>query len=148
MKGLLACSLLALFVSGALAEEPTDDHPSESTKLVRICAQLSVVAEELIKGDYADVTNTEFDGLAFELSESLPQSYNAIYDGLISARDLSQLAITDHAAEQATVLGLWCVQDTVNVVNNTTSPYILEQETQVELINIFEQVIASVPDIP
>lgn len=146
MKSLLACSL-ALLSTVALAKEPSVDISarSSSVKLVSVCAQLSVVAEDIIRGK-AEVTEEDSVPLAFLLSNSFPQSYNAIYTGLISAHALSKLQITDHAADQATVLGLWCVQDAVNEITEPSSPYLLEQETQVELVDIFEEVLTR--DIP
>jgi len=146
MKSLLVCSL-ALLSTVALAKEPPVDLSlkSSSVKLVSVCAQLSVVAEDIIRGR-SEVTEEDSAPLAFLLSNSFPQSYNAIYAGLISAHESSKLQITEHAPEQATVLGLWCVQDTVNEITEPSSPYLLEQETQVELVDIFEEVLTR--DIP
>lgn len=146
MKSLLVCSV-ALLSTMALAKEPSVDLSSHSSsvKLVSTCAQLSVVAEDIIKGK-SEATEEDSVPLAFLLSESFPQSYNAIYTGLISAHALSKLEITTHASEQATVLGLWCVQDAVNEITETKSPYLLEQETQVELVNILQEVLTA--DIP
>lgn len=146
MKSLLVCSL-ALLSTMALAKEPSVNvsTTSSSVKLVSACAQLSVVAEGIIRGT-AEADESESTFLAYLLSGSFPQSYNGIYTGLISAHALSKLQNTEHATEQASIIGLWCVQDTVNEIIEPKTPYLLEQETQVELVNIFEEVLTA--DIP
>ena len=147
MKGLLVCSVFSFLSAGALAQEfPVDiSDPKNSVKLVSTCAQLSVVAEGIINHT-VEADPEESETLAFLLSNSFPQAYNGIYAGLISAHELSKLQITSHAADQASVLGLWCVQDTVNELVEMDSPYLLQQETQVELVDIFNKVITT--DIP
>lgn len=147
MKGLLVCSVFALLSTGALAQEPLVDMSIQknSVKLVSVCAQLTIVAESIIRHT-AEADEESSDVLAFMLSDSFPPSYNSVYTGLISAHELSKLSNTEHASEQASVLGLWCVQDAVNEITEADSPQSLEQETQVELVDIFEKVITA--DIP
>lgn len=146
MKGLLVCSIAAFVSTVALAKEPNLD--TEPQRLLAACGSLAIVADAIIRHDkeVADTTEDESSELAVLLSEPLPQTYNAIYTGLISAHALSKLNSTEHSSEQGQVLGLWCVQDAVAGLAKPSSPHSLKQETQVELVDLFERAIKS--DIP
>lgn len=146
MKGLLAYSVFVVLSTGALANEPPPEDTNINSKmLIGSCAQLAIVAKDII-GGAEDISENDSMLLAFLLSDSFPQAYNAVYTGLKSAHELSKLQFTGSATEQAEVLGLWCTLDTVNEINKLSSPYLFEQEIQVELLDIFERVLTT--DIP
>lgn len=146
MKGLLVCSIAALISTGALAGESQSNL--ESQQLLAACGSFAIAADAIIRHDkdVATITKDDLSELAVLLSEPLPQTYNAIYDGLISAHALSKLHSTEHSSEQGQVLGLWCVQDVVTGIAKPSEPHSLKQETQVELVDLFERAIKS--DIP
>lgn len=146
MKSLLACSLSLLVTSGAIAapERSFEDN------LFETCALVAQVTEAIISDRTADGVAAEVrshpEYSAKWLSESFPQSYNAIHTALNSALELNKLPSPTSSADRAAVLGLWCVLDTRTEAIKSNRPLMLDPDTQADLVYIYSDLITgSIP---
>lgn len=142
MKSLLVCSLSLLVGSGAAIAAPERSYEDNLFETCAIAAHVAeaVISDRTSNGVAAEVRDhPEYS--AKWLSESLPQSYNAIHTVLISALELNTLPSPVSSADRAAVLGLWCVQDTRNKAIGGSRPSMLDPDTQTDLVYIYSEMI-------
>lgn len=137
MKGFLVSSLLLSLVAVSAQATPSDVEQ----EMVRACSRMSVLAVETIndhtKNGMAKNVRENLYVLSAELSKHLPQTYTPIQTGLNEALQLKGTDSSASLADRAAVIGMWCIQDTAEVISNgdARQPILFEQDTQVLLIN-------------
>lgn len=142
MKGLLRNTIL---LTTALSSAVFGATP-EQVAVVHRCAFMASIANQAFVGDpdYVHAVKNGTELLIRELSEGDSQSYNGIKNGLMTARELvgQQSAQSNIATsiERASVLGYWCVVDSL-MEGNLYDSELPNAELQRQLMGLIEQAI-------
>ncbi len=145
MRALLGSCLLTFSLSIS-AEDGTD----ASYELLNACLGLVAVSEAIFsdvfsEAELADIKQN-ISPIALELSKEFTPAYNGITAGLVSALEYQSIQTETNPRiiqDRAAVLGLWCVNDTVQVMNKTSNPMLQPAETQQQLVNAFKAQISN-----
>ena len=139
MRALLGSCILTVSCSAAVAATV------EQETVIHTCWGVVAVSQAIFSGAF---TAQELDELArniptvaSELSKDFPPAYNGISTGLSSAIENNTSfggRYTASPSDRAAVLGVWCVNDTVQALNDSSNPMLQTAETQQQLVEVFK----------
>ena len=144
----VAARNLLAFVLAIIPMAKATDIPPFQDNMLAVCLNTANVSYLIIRGDPRAVALVEqkTDIFALELSNPLPQSYNAVKAGITSALDQHRSSHNGSSAKapheiRAAVLGLWCVNDVIAAMSSGAQISNQSAEIQQKLVDGFAEAI-------